>query len=247
MKLKIIACKPMEKDLLRLADLSIHDIDVQIIPMDYHEKCEELKGFLQDIIDNVTEGYDALLLCYGLCSNSTSGLVAKHMPVVLIKAHDCVTFSLGSKERYAEIFAENSGTYYFTTGWLDTFKDRGPNSSFFIFDDNYRDKRLAELAEMYGEDNALFLLDAETSWIANYNRALFIRDDSEETEDNLRVLNNICENLDWELKFERKDDCLLNDLLNMNWTDDQFIVLYPNEEVYETGDNNIMSKRIAVR
>jgi len=42
---------------------------------------------------------------------------------VVPRAHDCITLLLGSKERYAKLFGERPGTYWYSAGWLEIGKD----------------------------------------------------------------------------------------------------------------------------
>jgi len=242
MNLKLICCKPMESDILKIAQKSNQKIDIEVIDMKYHEKPEELNLFLQKSIDNTKENYNALLLCMGLCSKGTAGLLSKHIPVVIIKAHDCITFSLGSKEKYKEIFNKNAGTYYFTKGWLENI--HAENSSMSILDEDNRAKRLKILTEEYGDDNADFLLEMETSWISHYNRALFIKDDLENNEKEIKILEQIVADSNWKLDFEEKKYDILEKFLNGEWDSSEFIVLNAGEEVFETGDENILGKRL---
>ena len=62
--------------------------------------------------------YDAVLLGYGLCSNGLVGMGARSIPLVVPRAHDCITLFLGSKERYLQYFQDNPGVYFMTSGWI---------------------------------------------------------------------------------------------------------------------------------
>ena len=63
----------------------------------------ELRPALQRVIDEVEAGeetYDAILLGFGLCSMGIVGLHSSKMPLVVPRAHDCITMLLGSRETY---------------------------------------------------------------------------------------------------------------------------------------------------
>jgi hypothetical protein len=78
---------------------------------------------LQVEIDKVDAGkYDTILLCYGLCNNGVCGLHSP-LPMVIPRAHDCITLLMGSKERYKDYFDHNPGTFFFSPGWLERNKD----------------------------------------------------------------------------------------------------------------------------
>ena len=72
------------------------------------------------------ETYDAILLAYGLCNYGVRGLHAE-VPLVLPRAHDCITLLLGSRQRYAEYFAVNPGTFYQSPGWIERDSDPTAN------------------------------------------------------------------------------------------------------------------------
>jgi hypothetical protein len=70
----------------------------------------KMRRILQEEIEKVEpDKYEAILLGYGLCNNGTLDLRAA-VPVVIPKAHDCITLLLGSKEKYREYFDQNPGT-----------------------------------------------------------------------------------------------------------------------------------------
>jgi hypothetical protein len=58
-------------------------------------------------------------LAYGLCSGGIAGLSASTIPMIVPRAHDCITLFLGSRQRYQDYFFENGGTYFMTTGWFE--------------------------------------------------------------------------------------------------------------------------------
>ena len=101
-------------------------IDFEFLTQGYHDIPGTGRAEIQKRIDATAAGrYDALLLGYGLCSNILTGLTTAHTQLVIPRAHDCITFFLGSKERYQECFNAKPGTYYYTSGWLECTKRRG--------------------------------------------------------------------------------------------------------------------------
>ena len=91
MKLKLIACKVLFRELSRLAAESENQIDVTWLRQGYHNVPEKLRALLQAEIDAVESGedphsndlreedFDAILIGYGLCSNAAAGLTARRM------------------------------------------------------------------------------------------------------------------------------------------------------------------------
>jgi len=91
------------------------------------------------------------------------------VPLVLLRAHDCITAFLGSRARYARHFEEKPGTYFETTGWLERgvegVRTASQQTGGLGFD-------LATLAAKYGEDNARYILETMTR---HYRRVAFVR------------------------------------------------------------------------
>lgn len=104
---------------------SVNLVDLEFLTQGYHDNPEIGRARLQEKIDSLPQGrYDAVLLVYALCNNMLVGLRAQDIPVVIPRAHDCITFFMGSKDRYARYFRQHPGTYYYTSGWLE-YQHRG--------------------------------------------------------------------------------------------------------------------------
>ena len=113
---KMIACKVLLRELYSLAYNCPNAVDITWLRQKLHETPDRLRQEVQDIIDRIdaTEGdpCEAILLGYGLCSNGIVGLRSRRYPLVIPRAHDCITFLLGSKERYRQEFEGHSGGIY---------------------------------------------------------------------------------------------------------------------------------------
>lgn len=106
------------------------------------------RALIQERIDAVPpERYQATLLDYGLCGNGVVGLTARQIPRVVVRAHDCIAMLMGSAERYESYYAEHSGVYFRSPGWLE----RGENTEQLTLED-----QLNELASHYGKVDILF-------------------------------------------------------------------------------------------
>ncbi|MBU2496173.1 MAG: DUF1638 domain-containing protein, partial [Candidatus Omnitrophica bacterium] len=99
---------------------SPHVVDVEMLPLGLHADADDLRARLQARIDATSEGeYDALLLAYGLCGKSTAGLIARDIPLVIPRAHDCITLFLGSRDRYQDQFVSCPGTYWYVLDYME--------------------------------------------------------------------------------------------------------------------------------
>ena len=120
MRLKIISCEVFCREFRYFAAQSEHLIDIVFQPFGLHDTPKKLRGVTQAEVDATPENkYHYILIGYGLCSRGTAGVTARHTPLVIPRAHDCITMFLGSKERYAQRFREAPGSYYYSSGWIE--------------------------------------------------------------------------------------------------------------------------------
>jgi hypothetical protein len=121
MRFKLLACEILYREISSLtADLP-HQVDVEFLPQELHVIGRvRMKNRMSEYLAAVNEDlYDAILLGFALCSGGIAGLSAGKIPLIVPRAHDCITLFLGSRERYQNYFEANSGTYFMTTGWFE--------------------------------------------------------------------------------------------------------------------------------
>jgi Protein of unknown function (DUF1638) len=125
---------------------------------------------LQAQIDGaVGQGYDAVVLSYRLCGKATEGLKAKDVPLVIPRAHDCITLFLGSRERYQQEFEKNPGTYWFANDYIERGKRAGSTLTMGSVGPNSDTQALYEqYVAKYGKDNADYLIDVMGAWSKHY-------------------------------------------------------------------------------
>jgi len=121
MRLKLLACEVLRREMTSVTADSPHQVDVEFLPAELHVIGRvRMKNRLAEYLAAVDEdSYDAILLGYALCSGGIDGLSAGKIPLIVPRAHDCITLFLGSRERYQDYFFANGGTYYMTTGWFE--------------------------------------------------------------------------------------------------------------------------------
>ena len=121
MRLKLLSCEIIHREISALLVNTPHQIDIEFLPQELHVIGRvRMKKRLSEYLAAVDENfYDAILLGFGLCSGGITGLVANKIPLIVPRAHDCITFFLGSREKYQHYFSANSGTYFLTTGWFE--------------------------------------------------------------------------------------------------------------------------------
>ena len=163
MLLKLLACNVFMREACHCIATSPHVIDVEFLELGEHIHSASLRERLQTRIEaaeSAAKRYDAILLLYGLCGNSAVGLVARRLPLVIPRAHDCCTILLGSRERFKELFADNPSMPFSSTGYLERGDyylrvSEGDGSSQLQYGDAF-----AAYVEQYGEEDAKFIWDS---------------------------------------------------------------------------------------
>ena len=236
----IIACHVLWRELCHLAAASENTFDFVFLNQGLHNTPDLLRKDLQQAIDTADEqeikSYEAILIGYGLCSNGIEGIVSRKTRLVVPRGHDCITFFLGSKERYKEYFDSNPGTYWYTPGWIDDTVQPG--------EQRYADT-LAIYTEKYGEDNAEYLMEMESNWYKEYKNAAFIDYDFMDLKRYKEYTKECAEYLKWNYDELKGDTGLLQAFLQgeQGWTDDKFLVVEPGEQIVASHDDRIIDKK----
>jgi hypothetical protein len=138
----VLSCRVLE-DLLgpRLPD------HATVTYLDYglHNRPVEMRPALQTQLDALQEP-STVIVGYGLCGNGVVGVESGPHTLIFPRTHDCIGMMLGSRERYAEEFAAEPGTYYLTRGWLESGDD--PLTDFHEYTEKYGAKRAERLIDI---------------------------------------------------------------------------------------------------
>ena len=244
MKLYAIACEVFARECCRAAASSPHVVTVSLQPFGLHSEPDELRKALQEEIDKASGGkFDSILLAYGLCSRGTADLIARDTPVVIPRAHDCITLLLGSCERYRREFDEHPGTYYYSPGWIERKEGEVSQGGITIVNDRLADERFREYVEKYGEDNARYLIEQERMWLSNYNRAVFLDMSLGDNEFYRRFTRQVAESHGWSYEEISGDTRLLDRLLGGDWDDEEYLIVRPGQRTVEDVNAGIISAK----
>ncbi len=243
MHLKLIACEILCREFCWAAARSPHRVDVEFLPKGLHDIGQiGMNARLVEALEAVdSQPCDAVLMGYALCSNGLVGLRAKEVPLVLPRAHDCITLFLGDKQRYLDYFQANPGVYFKTSGWIERgeqLEQLGPDS---IQSQSGMNQSYAELVEKYGEDNARFLAEQFTDMMThNYSKLTFIEMGIEPDARFEQETRRQADERDWQFEKLVGDMQLITDLVDGNWDDDRFLVVPPGHEIATTFDEQII-------
>ncbi len=247
MRLKVIACKVLLREMSLVAARCNTILDFTWMRQGYHATPAVLQKVLQNEIDKIDadndpysctmeqtgEKFDAIVLGYGLCSNGVLGLKSEKYPIVIPRAHDCITLFLGSKERYKQLFNElGGGVYWYTSGWVEHAG----------LPDKSRSERLYEyyLEKFEDEDTAEYLVETMTqSWMEKYNSMAYIEmpgglpNYQSEIKECARQRN-------WKYIHFDGDLHLIEDMLTGNWNEKDFTIIPPGKACAASYDDNIL-------
>ncbi len=241
MHFKVIACEVVAREVYHCAARSLHTLDVTLFSQGLHDNSDTCRAELQAQIEAVDpERYTALLLGYGLCNNSIVGLRAGRVPVVIPRAHDCITFFLGSKERYAQLFAERPGTYWYTSGWLEYAGRGGERTEYRPNSGLAKRMKFQELVEKYGEENARYLAESMSQWEVHYTHGCLIEFPFTAHLPLAEKVREICAARRWQYCVVPGDLSLIQDWLDGNWDAARFLTLQPGQEVKGCYDERVI-------
>jgi len=232
MRLKFIVCKVVQREAYFCAARSKNVVDIVLMPQGLHDTPDILRSTVQAALAQTTDiqgrGYDAMLLGYGLCSNGVLGVSSK-IPIVIPRAHDCITLLLGSKKKYQEYFDSHRGTYWYSPGWIECTDQPGK--------DRY-EKKLKEYKEKYGDDNAEYLMQTEQTWMTEYSWATYIDWGLANSESYRKFTKDCAEYLHWSYDELGGDSGLMQRLVDGEWNDEEFLVIKPGQTIAEDLTNS---------
>ena len=121
--LKFIGCEIFYREACYLAATGPNQVDLEFFAKGLHDletadMAEKIQAGI-DATEKSQKKYDAIILGYARCNDGLVGVCAQDTPLVIPKAHDCITLFFGSRRGYLKFFNANPGTYYETTGWIE--------------------------------------------------------------------------------------------------------------------------------
>jgi hypothetical protein len=259
MRLHAIACDVLARPVYLCAARSPHAVDVTLLRRGLHAQPPRLRDRLQAEIDRAgapadgAPAPDAIVLAYGLCGGATAGLEARTVPLVLPRAHDCITLFLGSRERYARE-AASTPTYWYVRDQLERPGEAaaagGAGSGVVLGPGGDppawaadTDAQVAELragyVARYGEDNADYLMEVLGAWRDHYRRGAYLALETDGASDAPAIARAEAERRGWDYARVEGDLVLLRRLLEGTWGD-EMLVLNPGERLAMSYDDAVM-------
>ena len=244
MRLKLLSCEIFFREFCACVACSPHTVDIEFLPKGLHDiGCQDMQARLQEAVDHVEQRqYDALLLGYGLCNNGIVGLTAKLIPLVVPRAHDCITLFLGSAARYREYFDSHPGVYFKTTGWIERGEADGELGQLALGKKLGLQQSYEEMVAKYGEDNARFLWEEFGNNLArHYGQFTFIEMGIEPDGSFEQRSRDEAAKRGWTFEKVAGDIGIIQRLVNGEWNEKEFLVVSPGQRIIANYEEDIIS------
>ncbi len=243
MQLKLISCEIFYRELCAAVSRSPNTVDIEFLPKGLHDiGCASMLARLQGVVDRVEEGkYQAVLLGYGLCNNGIVGLTARAVPIVIPRAHDCITLFLGNRQKYLDYFSSHPGVYFKTSGWIERGDSRGELRQLSIQRRIGLDSTYEELVEKYGEDNARYLWDEMCDLGRNYRQLTFIEMGVEPDDRFERQTREEAASRGWDFEKVKGDLSMIQRFVDGCWDEHEFLIVTPGSRVAPTYEDDIIT------
>ena len=263
MRLLALTCEVLARSVYLCAARSPHVVDVHLNRRGLHDDPPNLRTILQGEIDAIsavradaagaagvsgTPGevgapYDAILLAYGLCGAATAGLRAGSIPLVVPRAHDCITLFLGSRDRYTAEFTGHPGTYWYVQDFVERSDDGGQFAGMGAVSDAEARATYEEYVAKYGEDNAAYLMEALGGWRSHYDRAALV--DMAVADPRAAAVVEAFARDDatrrgWAFEKLAGELILVRRLVDADWGAEDFLVLQPGERLAMSYDEAVI-------
>ena len=247
MLIKFICCDVFARIACELVAKSPHVIDLEFLPMLVHNEPEKLNRLIKEKIDkSINESgrkYDAVILGYGLCGNSVTGLSCP-VPMIIPRAHDCCTIQMGCKENFIAAFGDILSARWSSTGYFE--RCHGINNYYAGEDikQHASYKTSAEYmgyVEQYGDDNADYIWETMHPGIET-DEAVYIKIDGFEYSDSFENYKAEIEKSGKKLKIVNGDISMLKSLIDGEWDDERFLVVPLGKKIVGVYDMQYVMK-----
>ncbi|MGC2111192.1 MAG: DUF1638 domain-containing protein [Candidatus Korobacteraceae bacterium] len=236
MRLLLIGCGLLLRELSDAIVRSPHLIEARFLPAGLHDSGAKLmRQRLQQEIDAAdTSNYDAIVLGYALCGMGMAGLKAPAVPLVVPRAHDCITLLMGSREKYVEYFHANPGVYFRSVGWMERSREIHDQ----LFAGGLSQDRDALIAK-YGEEAGQYLYEEATRYRKSYRKLTYIRTASEFDDHFAELAQAEAREKNWSYEEFAGSLTLFRRLLAGDWQSD-FLIVPPGQVIQATQTDGII-------
>ena len=246
MRIKVIACETLFREIHLAAAVSPQLCDVKFLPRECHDDLHLMRRMLDEELAATngdggacvergvccpacgTRRYNSVVLVMGLCGNTVQGLRAPDVPLVLPKVHDCSGLLLGGNDRY---LAEEKRTVFYHQGAVEQL---GAGLVDAVPKKYGLGRSLQEYIGKYGEDNGRYIFEMEHHFVAYNERALVLKHPESPTGQatHEKVSEYVAKaQFGWRVESRAVDMTLFHRLLAGDWDPTHFLVVPPGQTV----------------
>lgn len=231
----LVCCTVFEPEIRLLASTAPNVRSMKFIDQSYHDRPNVLREHIRTAIAELETDplVEVVVFGFGLCSRTIEQLTTTRCPLVIPRAHDCISLLLGSAERYASCMKECPGTYWYSRGWLAGGRVLTPEKL---------EQQHAEIAAKYDVELADEMLESERQVLRTYQRACYVDLGLFESHADFERTKQIAAAFSWEPRLEHGDPGWLTRMLTGPWDEREFLVLQPGEMAECSGDEHILRK-----
>jgi len=242
-RVKFISCEIIFREACKLAAASPLRVDVEFHPKGLHDLVTtDMRARLQGAIDaaDADGRYRAVLLGYARCNDGVVGLTARSTPLVIPKAHDCITLFFGSRAGYQGYFDAHPGTYFHTTGWRERNDSPAPGAAEGgVMSQLGLSMTHEQLVAKYGQDNADYVREMMGDWTTNYSRLCYIEMGVIDERAHIAASRTEAERKGWAFDCRDGDWSLLERLFSGDW-DEDFVIVPPGHAIVPRNDAEVL-------
>ncbi len=244
MRIQILACRVLTRELSALVPQCKNNIDITWLPKGLHDTPVILNNFINEQLEAMYDLIhrkiqrrvpDYICLGYGLCSKAIVGLEAKEIPLVIPRVEDCIALFLGSQDRYLEYFKKYQGTLWLNSRWVEDTPD---------IDEDYDDKLRAQYMEEYDEDEDTvdYLMEMHRDHLANYENVGYISTDTFDERAQKAVAQSYAKRYQLNFLDFEGDNSILRKMVNGDFDEKNFLIVPPGYQVeYTNGTERIIA------
>ncbi len=235
-----LTCEALARSVYAAAATSPHSVTTRLFRQGLHNTPKLLRYTLQDEIDGIQPGEcDAILLAYGLCGLSTASLVARHTPIVMARAHDCITLYLGSRARYKEEFDRHPGTYWYSTDYMER-QEPGQNVGLGAAGIGEAEAEYDAWVAKWGVETADLLREEMRRWAQHYTRAAFIDTGLGEMDRFEVKAQEKATAEGWVYERIPGNRRLITQLVHGNWPEEEYLLVPPGFQIHQSTDEGVI-------
>lgn len=248
---KFIGCEILYRETCRLAAQSPHRVDVEFLRKGLHDlETTDMVAKIQSAIDatDSSAGYEAILLGYARCNDGLVGIAAGDLPLVLPRAHDCITLFFGSRQAYQDYFDQHPGTYYMTTGWAERNNFEAGDYTRPAYDQQGVMAKLGlhesyeQLVARHGKDNADYIVATLGDWTQNYTDLLYLEMGVCDESPFVDRAKELAREHGWAFERRKGSWSLIERLFSGQW-DDDFLIVQPGQRIVASNDRKILDSQ----